>query len=651
MNDHDLAARLRDGLADLAAAAGDPPDFPGDVVADGRADRPMWRYALAVAAVLALVVGGLVVLTRTGADPVAEGPPGSAPLFGTRWYLESATIDGEPVLIRPDRIPWVFGEDNQCTFGGPDCPSGPVLIGEDGCNHFERSIAFDGDRATWGTWNMSTLAACVGGPPSVFDRVMKAAGFTYAIDGDTLRVAEDGVELVFRVGDPLGEPAGFVLLEGRDGDIAYRVTWNGAVNIEWVDTSTASMVNRQGYAAVGDTLSATFVDLGSSRLLFAILPDAAAGARYIGADGDTSALTVVPRGDAPVNVAQGTFDADPGPGRLVAYDASGTELAAIEMRGADQGGITSIPPTVTTAPNAPSTPPPTSPSPAGDLPLYETAWALTEAILDGRSVTTAGTNIDPVTWVLHESWPCASQIEGCAPGPVLIERDGCNENERDLNVQDGSVTWLSWVGTAVGCGGDDVTDAYNALMEADGFTFTISGSTLTIESDGNVFVFTGTPVDPPPPTAAPPVTCGAEPGSPTDLTAEPKDWLLNGDYHRWADSDGCPVRIDVISQNAGPEHCGWESVTFLSIGDPLGASIATERPGRRFAWDPDNVLVGDPAYAGATIATADLPATAADTGYRDGDSQLWLDDADPSVLYRVHGATADRFAATEAACD
>ena len=133
--------------------------------------------------------------------------------------------------------------------------------------------------------------------------------------------------------------------------------------------------------------------------------------------------------------------------------------------------------------------------------------------------------------------------------------------------------------------------------------------------------------------------CDSDPGSATDLSAEPKDWLDYGLYLRWTDSAGCLVRIDVISHHRGAEHCGWEAMQFITIGEPLGASIAEEDLGElgRYLWDPDGVLPDGP--FGTEIERAHLPASAYDTGYRRGDDELWLDESDNSVIFVINEGT------------
>ena len=129
--------------------------------------------------------------------------------------------------------------------------------------------------------------------------------------------------------------------------------------------------------------------------------------------------------------------------------------------------------------------------------------------------------------------------------------------------------------------------------------------------------------------------CEVGTGSALDLSAEPVVFVISRpDYQRWYDPDGCPVRIDIISDRGGPTHCEWDRARFLAFSDPIGAE-----PTRSFLWDPDGTLdpdlaaeVGDVA---TTVAVADLSATAAPTGYRGPEGELWLDSNDPSVAFVV----------------
>ncbi|NHZ71424.1 MAG: hypothetical protein GWP18_07255 [Proteobacteria bacterium] len=137
-----------------------------------------------------------------------------------------------------------------------------------------------------------------------------------------------------------------------------------------------------------------------------------------------------------------------------------------------------------------------------------------------------------------------------------------------------------------------------------------------------------------------PVGCDAEPDSPTDLNSEPAQWLAFGEYKRWLDAEGCPVRIDVISNINGAPHCELQDAEFITIGRPLGTSIISLPPNtmNRYVWNANGVIPG--MAPGETIDLADLPATALDTGYVQGQDHLWIDEGTESKLYVVNGDTA-----------
>lgn len=86
----------------------------------------------------------------------------------------------------------------------------------------------------------------------------------------------------------------------------------------------------------------------------------------------------------------------------------------------------------------------------------------------------------------------------------------------------------------------------------------------------------------------------------------------------WKDADGDPVSTVLVHSKPGPGHCGWESVTFLSVGDAL------------FFRDPEGVMadyIDSPFEVGATV-----PLTSTDTGYRSNGYELWVDPGGDAYL-------------------
>jgi hypothetical protein len=171
------------------------------------------------------------------------------------------------------------------------------------------------------------------------------------------------------------------------------------------------------------------------------------------------------------------------------------------------------------------------------------------------------------------------------------------------------------------------------------------GATTTTTDSGDA---TSTSASPSSTTTTPLVTedlvavrepgCESPPGTPTSLADEPARWLAYGSYFRWRYAAGCPVRVDVISETAGAEHCGWQDARLITVGRPLGRPIGrTFSPERsnRYVWNDGGVIDG--LAPGRTITTTDLPPSASASGYHLGEQTLWSDPADETVLYIVTG--------------
>src|SRR3954468_20783754 len=88
---------------------------------------------------------------------------------------------------------------------------------------------------------------------------------------------------------------------------------------------------------------------------------------------------------------------------------------------------------------------------------------------------------------------------------------------------------------------------------------------------------------------ASPHRCVAESGSPTDVAGEP-DWRRYAPYRPWTDRSGCLVRIDVLAERPGPEHCGSQGATVLIAGRPLGTRYGTAADTIEYVRDPDQAF-------------------------------------------------------------
>ena len=139
--------------------------------------------------------------------------------------------------------------------------------------------------------------------------------------------------------------------------------------------------------------------------------------------------------------------------------------------------------------------------------------------------------------------------------------------------------------------------------------------------------------------------CFAEPGSPSDLLSEPTDWLLWGDYHRWFDSEGCPVRLDVIAHIHGSGHCDLEKAEFITLGLPLTQLFDVYSEGTyissRYIWAPDGIIRG--VASGEEIPRFAVPESAIDTEYRQDEAELWVDPTDPTVIFLIRDEQARVF--------
>lgn len=82
-------------------------------------------------------------------------------------------------------------------------------------------------------------------------------------------------------------------------------------------------------------------------------------------------------------------------------------------------------------------------------------------------------------------------------------------------------------------------------------------------------------------------------------------------YEIWVDADGERVPTSVLAVVNGPEHCDWESVTFLNVE---GASFVADSRG----------VLGEGHVAAPFDDDAELPADAVETGYHRESRRLWL---------------------------
>jgi hypothetical protein len=125
--------------------------------------------------------------------------------------------------------------------------------------------------------------------------------------------------------------------------------------------------------------------------------------------------------------------------------------------------------------------------------------------------------------------------------------------------------------------------------------------------------------------------CEATPGAAIDVCSEP-NWRPYSAYEDWTDVDGCLVRIDVLAERPGPEHCEWQDTRVLITGEPFGARYTKPENTRHYVRDPAGIY-RDQSLVDGFDPDASLPDAARDTGFRRGEVELWIDPDDDSAVF------------------
>lgn len=138
-----------------------------------------------------------------------------------------------------------------------------------------------------------------------------------------------------------------------------------------------------------------------------------------------------------------------------------------------------------------------------------------------------------------------------------------------------------------------------------------------------------------------PRECEADPNSPIDVASEP-DWRQYADYLPWTDTEGCLVRIDVLAERPGPDHCDWQDSRVLIAGDPIGSPYTDSADDVEYVRDPNGVY-GVDAFVNGFEDGVDLPEDAVDSGYRQAGRQLWFSAGDPDAAFIRSGDNVERW--------
>jgi hypothetical protein len=97
----------------------------------------------------------------------------------------------------------------------------------------------------------------------------------------------------------------------------------------------------------------------------------------------------------------------------------------------------------------------------------------------------------------------------------------------------------------------------------------------------------------------------------------------------WLDRDDQRVPTTIVHEITGPEHCGWESTSWLQLDGDL------------FIRDPIGVLRADTVRAYDGHAT--LPKAARSTGYQEGGRTIWRVATDHDSIYVVTADGVERW--------
>ena len=139
------------------------------------------------------------------------------------------------------------------------------------------------------------------------------------------------------------------------------------------------------------------------------------------------------------------------------------------------------------------------------------------------------------------------------------------------------------------------------------------------------------------------------------LPVQLQGWRTVGSYFdkppafpgkRWT-KDGLSVPSAELVASAGPAHCGWDSITMMFIGWPLGTRSANAAQSRQYIRDPSGTLPTQ-GLMGSWARNPQVPADASDTGYRYGALRLYLAASDEDkYAYLVAPADAERWPRSE----
>ena len=110
--------------------------------------------------------------------------------------------------------------------------------------------------------------------------------------------------------------------------------------------------------------------------------------------------------------------------------------------------------------------------------------------------------------------------------------------------------------------------------------------------------------------------------------------------------DGRTVSLFELVSSAGPDHCGWQSATYLTIGWPPGTVAETSARARLYVRDPNGVV--NTSYRDRLELHASLPPDARPTGHRHGSIEIYVSPTEQDqAIYVVGPSGAERWPRSE----
>jgi hypothetical protein len=131
--------------------------------------------------------------------------------------------------------------------------------------------------------------------------------------------------------------------------------------------------------------------------------------------------------------------------------------------------------------------------------------------------------------------------------------------------------------------------------------------------------------------------------APDQAVASEPNWRDFADYRTWT-REGCDVRIDVLADRPGPDHCDLGSVRVIITGDPLGSRYTNDGDDIEYIRDP----LDRAGFKAELQQDAVLPPDAEFTGYQSGREELWVEPDNPDAIFIVDRSEVERWPRGEA---